>query len=147
MTEDIHALHNIQTRYPSQELTTHPRLRPQSLEGYNMPSILWICPLFLKQKYVVTTSDVYCSVLHWYHFTFSHVSKIYQINVQQHAAFVTFSHVILFTQKNENQTFTVSTTPFPNFDKAVFRLIEIDVGTKCPGVTDTYSIYTKFIIV
>ena len=65
--------------------------------------------------------------------------------MQQHAAFVTFSHVILFTQKNENQTFTQS-THFTKFDKAVFQLIEIDVGTKCPGVTDTYSIYTKLII-
>ena len=110
-----------------------------------MPSILWICPLSLKQKYV-TTSAVYCSILHLYHFTFSHLSEIYQINVQQHAAFVTFSHVILFTQKNENQTFTQS-TPFTNLDKTVFRLTEIDVGTKCPGVTDTYSIYTKLIIV
>jgi len=95
----------------------------------------------------VTTSAAYYNILHWYHFTFSHLSEIYQINVQQHAAFVPFSHVILFIQKNENQTFTLSTTPFPAFDKTVFRLIEIDVGTKCPGVTDTYSIYTKFIIV
>ena len=110
-----------------------------------MPSILWICPLFLKQKYVVTTSAVYCSVLHWYHFTFSHFSKIYQINVQQHAASVTFSHIILFTQKSENQTFTQS-TPFTNLDKIVFRPIEIDVGSKCPGVTDTYHIYAKLII-
>ena len=65
--------------------------------------------------------------------------------MQQHAAFVTFSHAILFTQKIENQTFTQS-THFTNLDKTVFQLIEIDVGTKCPGVTDTYSIYTKLVI-
>jgi hypothetical protein len=60
--------------------------------------------------------------------------------MQQYAAFVTFSHLILFTQKNENQKFTQGKTTFPNLDKIVFRLSVIDVGTKCPDVTDTYSI-------
>ena len=60
--------------------------------------------------------------------------------MQQHAAFVSFSHVILFTQKNVNQKFTQGKTTFPNLDKSVFLLSVTDVGTKCPDVTDTYSI-------
>jgi hypothetical protein len=60
--------------------------------------------------------------------------------MQQYAAFVTFSHVILFTQKNENQKFIQSKATFPNLDKTVFLLSVTDVGTKCPDVTDTYSI-------
>jgi len=102
------------------------------------PPLPWICPLSLKQKYAVAPSALYCNLDH---FTFSYLSQIYHINVQQHAAFVTLSHVILFTQKNENQTFTQSTTPFPTFDKTVFRLSEIHVGTKWPGVTDIQYIH------
>jgi hypothetical protein len=50
------------------------------------------------------------------------------------------SHVIIFTQKNGNQKFTQSTTHFPNLDKNVFLLSEMDVSSKCPDVTDTYSV-------
>jgi len=40
----------------------------------------------------------------------------------------------------KNQKFTQGTTPFPNLDKTVYQLRELDVGTKCPDVTDTDSV-------
>jgi hypothetical protein len=102
-----------------------------------MTSFPWICPLCLKQKYVVVPSAVYCNLDH---FTFSHLNEIYEINVQQYTAFETLALAILFTQKNKNQKFTQGTTTFPNLHKSVFLLSVLDVGTKCPHVTDTYSI-------
>jgi hypothetical protein len=42
-----------------------------------------------------------------------------------------------------NQKFTQGTTPFPNLDKTVYQLSELDVGTKCPDVTDTDSVWAK----
>jgi len=43
----------------------------------------------------------------------------------------------------KNQKFTQGTSPFPKLDKTVFQLSEIDVGTKCPDMTDTYSLQAK----
>jgi len=56
------------------------------------------------------------------HFTFYHLSDIWQINVQQYTAFETLPYVILLKQKNENKNLTQGTTPFPNLDKTVFHL-------------------------
>jgi hypothetical protein len=60
--------------------------------------------------------------------------------VQQYAAFETVSHVILSTQKNVNQKLSQGTTPFPNLDKTVSQLSELDEHTKCPDVTDIQCI-------
>ena len=65
--------------------------------------------------------------------------------MQQYAEFETVLYVILLTQKNVNQKFTQGTKPFPNLDKTVYQLSELDVRTRCPDVTDTYSVQVKFI--
>jgi hypothetical protein len=79
----------------------------------------WICPLCLKHKFTVTPSEVYCTLEH---FTFSHLSAICQIYVQQYTAFETLSHVIMLKQGYENQKFTQGTTTFPNLDKTVYQV-------------------------
>jgi len=71
-----------------------------------MPSFPQICPLSLKHKFVVTLSTVYCK---FDHFSFSHLSAICQINVQQYTEFESLLHVILLKQKNVNQKFTQGT--------------------------------------
>ena len=81
LTGDIHTLHSIQSHNPSKQWATDPCLRPHSHWRAN------ICLLCLKHKYAVTPSALYCNLDQ---FTFSHSSEIYQINVQQYAAFVTF---------------------------------------------------------
>ena len=85
----------------------------------------------------MTPSAVYWTLEH---FTFYHLSAICQINVQQYTVFETLSYVISWKQKNEKQKLTQGTTHFPNLDKTVFQLSELDVGTKCPHVTDTYIV-------
>jgi hypothetical protein len=37
----------------------------------------------------------------------------------------------------------METKNLPNLDKTVFQLNKLDVGTKCPDVTDTYSVQAK----
>jgi hypothetical protein len=84
----------------------------------------------LKHKFGVTPSAVYCTLEH---FTFSHLSAICHIIL----------HVILLKQKNKNQKFTQGTTHFTNLDKTKYQLSELDVGTKCPDMIDTYSVKAK----
>ena len=81
LTGDIHALHSIKKCNTSKQWATDPRLRPHSHWRAT------VCPLCLKHEYAVTPSAVYFNLDH---FTFSHSSEIYQINVQQYTAFVTF---------------------------------------------------------
>jgi hypothetical protein len=53
-------------------------------------------------------------------------------------------HLKLFNpvkiEKWKTKKFTQGTTPFPNLDRTVYQLSELDVGTKCPDVTDTDSV-------
>jgi len=70
---------------------------------YQMPSFPPDTSPFFETQIYSAPSIVYCTLDH---FTFSDVTVIFQINVQQYTAFETLSHVILLKQKNQKQKCT-----------------------------------------